>query len=82
LQRPAPSIVEIVVQDEGIGIPAAEQGRIFEPYYRASNAKEVSGTGLGMKLIRYVVERHSGSIRFDSREGEGTTFTLRLPTAS
>jgi PAS domain S-box-containing protein len=73
--------VLIRITDTGIGIPAEEQGRIFDEFYRADNAKRIErdGTGLGLSIARYIVERHGGEIRFQSEEGHGTTFTIRLP---
>ncbi|MCG2808115.1 MAG: ATP-binding protein, partial [Coriobacteriia bacterium] len=73
----------IDVSDSGIGIPTEDLPRIFERFYRVDRARtRVSGgTGLGLALVRHVVERSNGSIQVDSTLGEGTTFTLRLPRA-
>jgi signal transduction histidine kinase len=69
----------LVVRDHGIGIPAAELERIFEPYYRASNiAGTVSGSGIGLAGTRHIVEQHGGEISVFSEPGE-TIFTVRLP---
>lgn len=68
-----------IVQDRGIGIPTADQGRLFEAFQRASNVGETPGTGLGLLLVKRCVELHHGSIDVQSEEGVGTTFTVRLP---
>jgi signal transduction histidine kinase len=68
----------ISVEDDGCGIPEAIRGRVFEPFF--STAEVGSGTGLGLHTVhRIVVERHSGSIAFESEVGRGTRFVLRLP---
>lgn len=69
----------LTVQDRGIGIPAADQARLYEAFYRASNVGETPGTGLGLLLVKRCVDLHHGSIHMQSREGVGTTFTVRLP---
>jgi signal transduction histidine kinase len=73
--------VGISVQDEGIGIPASQQGQIFGRFMRADNAHAMSihGTGLGLYLCRELVEQQGGRIWFESTEGQGTTFFLTLP---
>ena len=73
--------VEISVQDTGIGIPKGEQHRMFERLFRAHNAAivDTDGSGLGLYISKMVVETMGGSISFKSIEGEGTTFTVRLP---
>jgi PAS domain S-box-containing protein len=67
------------VKDHGCGIPAPEQPRVFQAFHRGSNVRQVPGTGLGLVIVRRCVELHGGEIHFESREGHGTTFTVRLP---
>ncbi len=67
------------VRDEGIGIPEADQPRLFEAFYRGTNVGEVGGTGLGLVVVRRCCELHGGSVSVASREGAGTTFTVRIP---
>ncbi|HWJ62221.1 MAG TPA: ATP-binding protein [Acidimicrobiales bacterium] len=75
------SWVEIDVIDQGIGIPARDQERVFERFYRVDRARsrDTGGTGLGLAIVRHVVQNHDGEISVSSREGDGSTFTLRLP---
>lgn len=72
----------ISVADQGIGIPKDEQSRVFDGFYRASNAKAggESGTGLGLYLAKTIIKQHRGRISFVSTENKGTTFTVALPT--
>ena len=67
--------------DQGIGIPARDQERVFERFYRVDRARsrDTGGTGLGLAIVRHVVQNHDGEITVSSREGDGSTFTLRLP---
>lgn len=69
------------VADSGIGIPEEVQDRIFERFYRVDKARsrETGGSGLGLAITRNVVLMHKGAIKLNSREGEGSTFTLRIP---
>jgi PAS domain S-box-containing protein len=71
----------IEVQDTGMGIPAAEQERLFERFYRTESATErsIPGIGLGLSICRAIAEGHGGVIGVQSEEGEGTTFTVELP---
>jgi two-component system sensor histidine kinase SenX3 len=73
--------VELSVQDHGIGIPTRDYERIFERFYRVDRARsrETGGTGLGLAIVRHVATNHGGRISVTSREGEGSTFFLRLP---
>lgn len=71
--------VVLAVADEGIGIPAADRDRLFEPFHRAENVGTRSGTGLGLSIAKEAADLHDGTITVDSAEGVGTTFTVRLP---
>lgn len=71
------AIVEI--RDQGIGIPAADQRQIREAFYRGSNVGDITGTGLGLAVVNTCVELHRGEWTIDSKEGEGTTVTVKLP---
>ena len=71
------------VVDEGPGIPVRDHERIFERFYRVDRgrSRETGGTGLGLAIVRHVATNHGGEVTVESREGEGATFTLRLPAA-
>ncbi len=73
--------VLIEIADTGIGIPEADKPKLFEEFYRASNAKEVErdGTGLGLSIAKRVVEMHNGRIWVESEEGKGSIFSIELP---
>ena len=73
--------VLVTVSDTGIGIPESELPRVFEEFYRASNARQVEkdGTGLGLSIVKQIIERHGGWIGVQSREGAGSVFTFTLP---
>ncbi|HSH02259.1 MAG TPA: ATP-binding protein [Anaerolineae bacterium] len=74
-----PPSVEIAVRDTGMGIPDDEQTQIFQQFFRSSTTGGISGTGLGLHITRQLVELQDGVIWFESRYGEGTTFTFTLP---
>jgi signal transduction histidine kinase len=71
--------VVVTVQDHGIGIPERDLPRVFGRYNRGSNVSGIVGTGVGLYLVKMVLELHGGSIAVESREGEGTRFVVRLP---
>ena len=73
--------VALEVEDTGIGIPTADQPRLFERFFRSSVAEDqaIPGTGLGLAIVKAIVEAHSGQISISSREGVGTTFRIELP---
>ncbi len=71
----------IEIRDTGIGIPSGELPKVFDEFYRATNAKKIEkdGTGLGLSIAKQVVKRHNGKIWVESEEGKGTTFFIMLP---
>ena len=74
--------VELQVQDDGIGIPPADQSRLFEPFHRGANVGNRPGSGLGLAITKEAVTSHGGQIDVASAVGHGTTFTVRLPTST
>jgi len=75
--------IVISVTDKGVGIPKRQQSRVFERFFRADNVMTTHpGTGLGLYIAKYIVEKHSGKIWFVSEEGKGTTFFVSLPVAA
>jgi PAS domain S-box-containing protein len=80
VRSPAGAFAEVVIEDEGIGIPPDDLPRIFDRFHRGSNVvRRIAGTGLGLAGARQLVELHGGSISADSQEGTGSRFTLRIP---
>jgi len=75
------SMIQISVRDTGIGIPASIQSRIFDPFYRGQQkgAEHVSGSGLGLNLVKTVIESHKGHVEVESLDGQGATFHVYLP---
>jgi two-component system, OmpR family, sensor kinase len=71
--------VAVAIADRGIGIPPADLDRLFERYHRGSNVSGIVGTGVGLYLVKMAVDLHGGRIEVDSKEGEGSRFTIRLP---
>jgi two-component system sensor histidine kinase SenX3 len=80
----AGGIVAIHVSDQGVGIPPDEQERIFERFYRVdpARARATGGTGLGLSIVKHVAANHGGDVSVWSVEGQGSTFTLRLPDSA
>jgi two-component system, OmpR family, sensor histidine kinase SenX3 len=76
-------MIEIAVTDHGIGIPEAEQGRLFTEFFRGNLAKEktTNGTGLGLVLVKHIVEGLGGSVSCKSQVGKGSTFLLQIPAS-
>jgi signal transduction histidine kinase len=79
LLRQEENEVVIEVADQGIGISPDDQKHLFEPFFRASNAGVVRGTGLGLNIVGDCVRLHHGTISLKSELGRGSTFTVRLP---
>jgi two-component system phosphate regulon sensor histidine kinase PhoR len=75
------SVAELRVADQGVGIPAEERERIFERFYRGGDeeVRRTKGTGLGLYIVRRLVERMGGNVRVESRPGSGSIFAIRLP---
>lgn len=77
-------LVELWVEDRGPGIPAAERAKVFEPFYRldASRNRESGGAGLGLTIVRQIVESHRGTVTIEDRPGGGTRIRVRLPAVA
>jgi two-component system sensor histidine kinase SenX3 len=77
-------MVDMCVVDRGVGIPKADLDRIFERFYRVDRARsrDTGGTGLGLAIVRHVATNHRGEVLVQSSEGEGSTFTLRIPVTA
>jgi PAS domain S-box-containing protein len=71
--------MEIMIRDFGIGIPIAEQKYMFDRFFRASNVESIQGTGLGLNIVYHYLQVIHGSIRFESKRGEGSTFYITIP---
>jgi signal transduction histidine kinase len=69
----------VVIEDHGLGIPEKDQQHVFERYYRGSNTSGIVGSGVGLYLVRTIVDLHGGTVSLGSEEGEGSRFTVRLP---
>jgi two-component system sensor histidine kinase SenX3 len=79
--RPDGDSVEFAVTDFGLGIPARDLDRVFERFYRVDRARsrDTGGTGLGLAIVRHVANNHGGDVSVTSIEGEGSTFSLKIP---
>jgi signal transduction histidine kinase len=77
-------MVQISIKDTGIGVPPEDQEHLFERFFRASNVQQLdtSGVGLGLYIVKMLVELQGGTIWFDSMVGQGTTFYVNLPVAA
>ncbi|MFF0790860.1 sensor histidine kinase [Streptomyces spiralis] len=84
INAPGGDLIEIAVTDQGIGISDKDKERIFERFYRVDPARSraTGGTGLGLAIVKHVVASHGGEVTVWSAEGQGSTFTLRLPEAA
>jgi two-component system sensor histidine kinase SenX3 len=79
--HPIGDLVELTVSDQGVGIPSSDLERVFERFYRVDRARsrETGGTGLGLSIVKHIASIHGGDVRVWSVEGQGSTFTMRLP---
>ena len=76
---PDEAFAVFTIRDHGIGIPAEDLPHLFDAFHRGQNVGDIPGSGLGMVIVKRCVEMHGGTIEFQSRVNEGTTFTVRLP---
>ena len=74
-----PDVIQIIVKDEGLGIPKATQESLFEAFERGTNVGQIKGTGLGLSIVKQALDIHGGEINFISEVNRGTTFTISLP---
>jgi len=75
--------IKLQVADHGMGIPISEQSKIFEKFYRVGDplVHNTKGSGLGLSLVRHIVQAHGGEVAVESTPGKGSTFTIALPLA-
>ncbi|MBA4058756.1 MAG: PAS domain-containing sensor histidine kinase, partial [Marivirga sp.] len=73
------SNILFTVKDEGIGIPIEDQKHLFDRFFRASNAGNIHGTGLGLNIVKRYIELLNGEITFTSEYGKGSTFQIEIP---
>mgnify|MGYP005854923585 CR=1 FL=1 len=78
LQRTSQALI-VQVQDWGIGIPAEDQPRLYDVFHRGQNVGVVTGTGLGLAVVKTCVDLHGGQVEVESQVGVGTTFTVTIP---
>lgn len=69
----------LIISDQGIGIPKEDTKKVFDRFYRAENAKGISGTGLGLSLVKHIIESHEGNVVIKGNQGKGTTVIVKLP---
>jgi len=76
-----PSTLNLSVSDNGPGIPASEHKKIFERFYRLGSElrRETQGVGIGLSIVKHVIEAHGGRVRVESEVGKGSRFTIELP---
>jgi signal transduction histidine kinase len=75
-------MIDLRIADTGRGIPADELPRIWERSFRGDQSRSERGYGLGLSLVKAIVDAHGGTVAAESKPGEGATFTLRLPRAN
>jgi signal transduction histidine kinase len=77
--RPSNGGISVLVKDSGIGIPADQVNRIFEPFFRGRNTSRIKGHGIGLSMVSGILKMHDGSMEIETRENHGTTITVHLP---
>ncbi len=75
------NVVIFIIQDQGIGIPVADQARVFDSFYQGTNTNEIQGSGIGLTVVKRCVDLHAGKISFESILGQGSKFTVSIPLA-
>jgi signal transduction histidine kinase len=74
-------VIAVLIQDRGVGVPEHERHRVFERCYRGSNTAGVPGSGIGLYFVKTLIDLHEGSVAVRGREGGGSSFEVRLPSA-
>ena len=74
--------IQVLFADRGIGISDEDQKKIFEPFYRGTNANSISGSGIGLPLVNQIIKNHNGTVKILSQIGKGTNVTIMLPTVT
>jgi signal transduction histidine kinase len=74
-------MIEFEVKDTGIGLDEEEQKHLFEKFWRSEEVSKLQGTGLGLFIVKHMIEQMGGTISFNSKKGVGTSFTFKLPAA-
>ena len=79
--EPGDKFLKVKIKDNGVGIPAEDQHKIFSKFFRAANVvrMQTEGSGLGLFIVKNIIKKHGGEIIFNSREGRGTEFVFTLP---
>jgi signal transduction histidine kinase len=80
LIKPSRRGLALFFSDRGIGIPPKDLPNVFEPFYRAANTQNIKGHGIGLSMVKRIINLHHGTIRITSKLGDGTTVTVDLPT--
>ena len=80
--KPDKDTVEIIIEDEGMGMSVEQLHRIYDRFYRGENVEnDIQGTGLGMTIVKYILEAHGGSVKVESVVGQGTKVIMRIPNS-
>jgi signal transduction histidine kinase len=79
--EPGEKFLRVRVKDNGVGIPAEDQAKLFSKFFRANNVirMQTEGSGLGLFIVKNIIQKHGGDITFTSEEGKGTEFAFTIP---